>query len=143
MVDLVCVSEELADAGINHGLPIDVVSVHGHGVQRRECVCHGLEGEVHHHEGVDGLPVLAVVELSLKLLLERCTCVCHVSVYLSAGWNRTTPSTMCACLCVRGNRPRTPRQRLGRSRPAERPTEQHLPAPTLQELRRSRTRFCG
>jgi len=99
----VCVSEVAADAEVHHTLPIDVVSVHRRSLQRRECAAAYRLREVLCHEGVDVLPSGEGEQLGLKLLLERCACVCHVchvSVYLSAGRNRTSPSTMCACLCV-------------------------------------------
>ena len=99
-----CVSEVAADVHVHDAAPLDVVSVHGGSVEGCQhtlpCVC---VLELADNEVVDSLPTFHVVEQSRKLLLSWCECVCHVChvfVCLSAGRNRTSPSTMCACLCV-------------------------------------------
>jgi hypothetical protein len=98
------VSEELADGVVHDAAPIDVVGVHRRVLQGTQdvetcvCVLEGADDEV-----IDGVPSDEAVELLLSIHLLECTCVCHVChvfVCLSAGRNRTSPSTMCACLCV-------------------------------------------
>jgi len=123
----VCVSEELADGVVHDAAPIDVVGVHRRVLQGTQdvetcvCVLEGADDEV-----IDGVPSDEAVELLLSIHLLECTCVCHVFV------------CFCAHVSVfRGNHPLRFRQRIGRSHPEERRSEQRPPCPSEMGHRRS------